>query len=227
MEDISGNAITIKNLLYLLILMPDWDDIFTDNGRVFEEPHPDMERISRFFKEKGVKRVLDLGCGTGRHLIYLSKKGFEVYGMDGSPKALEIAEKWLIEESQKAELQLHRMELQFPYKEDFFDAIISIQVIHHNLMEDIIYTVSEIERILKSNGIIYITFPRLGGGSNIDNWKLKEIEEGTYIPQAGREKGLPHHFFTLEEINDVFNSFKLLEIYDDGTNHRAILGIKK
>ena len=94
-------------------------------------------------------------------------------------------------------------------------------------MKDIIFTINEIERILKSKGIIYITFPRLGGGSKIDSWELKEIEKGTYIPQAGREKGLPHHFFTIEEINEEFKSFNLLEIYDDRTNHRAILGIKK
>ncbi|MCK4481233.1 MAG: class I SAM-dependent methyltransferase, partial [Candidatus Lokiarchaeota archaeon] len=181
--------------------MSEWDQIFSEKGKVFTEPHPDIERIIKFFKEKGVRRVLDLGCGTGRHLIYLSKKGFEVFGLDASPKALEISEKWLNEEKEKAELQLHRIEHEFPYENGFFDAIISIQVIHHNLMKDIIFTINEIERILKSKGIIYITFPRLGGGSKIDNWELKEIEKGTYIPQAGREKGLPHHFFTIEEIN--------------------------
>ncbi|MFX0105839.1 MAG: class I SAM-dependent methyltransferase [Candidatus Hodarchaeota archaeon] len=207
--------------------MPEWDEIFSEEGRVFTEPHPDIERITNLFKKRGFKRVLDLGCGTGRHLIYLSKKGFEVYGLDASPKALEIAKKWLSEENEKAQLQLHRMEQEFPYDNDFFDAIISIQVIHHNLMKDIIYTVNEIERILKPKGIIYITFPRLGGGSKIENWKLKEIEKGTYIPEAGRERGLPHHFFNLEEINEVFSSFNLLEIYDDRTNHRAIIGVKK
>ncbi|MFX1553996.1 MAG: class I SAM-dependent methyltransferase [Promethearchaeota archaeon] len=207
--------------------MPDWDDIFSKKGKVFTEPHPDIERISELFKEKGIRRVLDLGCGTGRHLIYLSKKGFEVYGMDASPKALEIAKKWLTEENENIELKLHRMEHKFPYKSEFFDAIISIQVIHHNLMKNIILTIKEIYIILKSKGIIYITFPRLGGGAKIDNWELKKIEKGTYIPQAGPEKGLPHHFFTLEEINDLFSSFNLLEIYEDPTNHRAILGVKK
>jgi SAM-dependent methyltransferase len=153
--------------------MPDWNEIFSEKGKVFTELHPEIERVADLLEKKGSKRVLDLGCGTGRHLIYLSKKGFEVYGLDASPKALEIAEKWLSEENEKAELQLHRMEHEFPYDNDFFDAIISIQVIHHNLIEDIIYTVSEIERILKPSGVIYITFPRLGGGSKIDEWELK------------------------------------------------------
>ncbi len=207
--------------------MPDWDDIFNEKGKVFLEPHPDMERISKLFKEKGAKRVLDLGCGTGRHLLFFSKKGFEVYGMDASTKGISIAEQWLLEENLNVNIKLHRMEGKFPYKDNFFDAIISIQVIHHNKMKEILKTVSEIERVLKKDGIIFITFPKLENNSLLNEWKLKEIEKDTYIPQMGQEKGLPHHFFTIKEIHDVFSSFNLLEIYNDRKRHRAILGIKK
>jgi len=206
--------------------MPDWDDIFSEKGKVFTEPHQDMDKIATLFEEKGVRRILDIGSGTGRHLLYFSKKGFEVYGMDASLKGISIAKKWLSEENLKAEIILHRMEEKFPYKDDFFDAIISIQVIHHNKMKNIKITISEIERVLKKGGIIFITFPRLKGRSGLKDWKLKEIEKNTYIPQAGQEKGLPHHFFTIEEIQDLFHSFNLLEIYDDRKRHRAILGIK-
>jgi len=206
--------------------MPDWDEIFSEKGKVFTEPHQDMDTIATLFEEKGVRRILDIGSGTGRHLLYFSKKGFEVYGMDASLKGISIAKKWLSEENLKAEIILHRMEEKFPYKDDFFDAIISIQVIHHNKMKNIKITISEIERVLKKGGIIFITFPRLKGRSGLKDWKLKEIEKNTYIPQAGQEKGLPHHFFTIEEIHDLFHSFNLLEIYDDRKRHRAILGIK-
>ena len=206
--------------------MPDWDDIFGEKGKVFLEPHPDMEKISNLMRERRFKRVLDLGCGTGRHLIFFLKKGFEVYGMDASPKGISIARQWLSEENLKAELILHRMEEKFPYKDNFFDTIISIQVIHHNLIKDILITVSEVERVLRKGGIVFITFPRLGGTWH-ENYNLKEVEKGTYIPQKGKEKGLPHHFFTLEEIHEVFSSFNLLKIYDDRKHHRAILGIKE
>ena len=36
-------------------------------------------------------RVLDVGCGTGRHAIELAKRGCEVTGVDASPRLLEIA----------------------------------------------------------------------------------------------------------------------------------------
>ncbi|NVM34922.1 MAG: class I SAM-dependent methyltransferase [Candidatus Lokiarchaeota archaeon] len=206
--------------------MPDWDDIFNEKGKVFLEPHPEMARISELLKAKGAKRILDLGCGSGRHLLFFLKKGFEVYGMDASPRGISIAEQWLLEENLKADIKLHRMEEKFPYEDNFFDAIISIQVIHHNKMKEILITISEIVRILRKGGIIFITFPRFGEIWN-ETSDLKEIEKGTYIPQKGKEKGLPHHFFTVEEIQDVFSSFNLLEIYNDRKNHRAILGIKK
>ena len=35
-------------------------------------------------------RVLDVGCGAGRHSLYLQGKGFEVLGIDNSPNAVEV-----------------------------------------------------------------------------------------------------------------------------------------
>ena len=35
-------------------------------------------------------RVLDIGCGAGRHSLYLQKKGFDVLGIDNSPLAVKV-----------------------------------------------------------------------------------------------------------------------------------------
>jgi ubiquinone/menaquinone biosynthesis C-methylase UbiE len=207
--------------------MPDWDDIFSEKGRYFTEPHPDIERIANIFSDKKVKKILDIGFGTGRHIIFFSKRNFEMYGLDASPKGFSLTEDWLAEEGLTAELVLHRMEEKFPFQDNFFDAIISIQVIHHNKLQDILKTVGEIERVLKKNGMIFITFPILERRDRLGDWQLKKIEERTFIPQKGPEKGLPHHFFSLDEIHNIFNSFDLLEIYSDRKRHRAILGVKK
>ena len=34
-------------------------------------------------------RVLDAGCGSGRNLIYLLRSGYEVFGADADPEAVE------------------------------------------------------------------------------------------------------------------------------------------
>ncbi len=206
--------------------MPDWDDVFAEKGKYFTDPHPDMERLADLFSEKGVQRILDLGCGTGRHLLFLLKKGFEVYGLDGSPNGLEIAKNWLTEENLSSELTCQKVESDFPYKNDFFDAVISIQVIHHNLIKDIKFTVNEILRTLKPEGFIFLTVP-LRQAFYVKKSNMKKVELRTYIPLVGQEKGLPHHFFTVAEIKRVFSAFNLSEIYIDETNHRAILGQKR
>jgi len=36
-------------------------------------------------------RVLDIGCGAGRHSLYLQSKGFDVTGIDNSPLAIKVA----------------------------------------------------------------------------------------------------------------------------------------
>lgn len=35
-------------------------------------------------------RVLDIGCGAGRHSLYLQDRGFDVLGIDNSPLALKV-----------------------------------------------------------------------------------------------------------------------------------------
>ena len=36
-------------------------------------------------------RVLDIGCGPGRHALYLQAEGFDVLGIDASPLAIKVA----------------------------------------------------------------------------------------------------------------------------------------
>ncbi|MBY8998259.1 MAG: class I SAM-dependent methyltransferase [Candidatus Thorarchaeota archaeon] len=205
--------------------MPDWDRIFTERGRVFINPHTDIERVIKRIRDNDGSRILDLGCGTGRHVVSLTRLGFDVYGFDASPKALSMTQEWLNDEDLEATLCEHQMEEPFPYEHNFFDAVISTQVIHHNLMKNVRKTISEIERVLKPGGVLFVTFPVLDPGpvSKEDDWKLYEVEEGTYIPQRGWESGIPHHYFTLEEIPIEFRSFDIHDIYFDETGHRCVI----
>ncbi|MDE2589481.1 MAG: class I SAM-dependent methyltransferase, partial [Patescibacteria group bacterium] len=50
--------------------------------------------IKTWQKKRNVKRVLDAGCGNGRHVIFFSEQGFDVYGIDISNDAIKIAKEW-------------------------------------------------------------------------------------------------------------------------------------
>jgi SAM-dependent methyltransferase len=136
-----------------------------------------------------------------------------------------MTQDWLRNEGLQATLLNHKMEDPFPYDTNFFDAIISIQVIHHNLVKDVRKTIHEMERVLKPRGIIFVTFPVFHPGpvSEEDDWKLVEVEDGTYVPQRGWESGIPHHYFTLEEIPIEFHAFNIQDIYLDETGHRCVI----
>jgi len=76
---------------------------------------PDIEKEAM----KLVKgRVLDVGCGVGRHALYLQEKGFDVTGIDVSPLALRIAR---LRGLKKAKLMSIR---HLDFKPESFDTVI-------------------------------------------------------------------------------------------------------
>ncbi|MCJ7665907.1 MAG: class I SAM-dependent methyltransferase, partial [Actinobacteria bacterium] len=66
-----------------------WEEIYK-KGELKTELHQEMKKVSEILVQSKSKRILDLGCGSGRHLVYLADKGFELYGLDSSPTGLAI-----------------------------------------------------------------------------------------------------------------------------------------
>jgi SAM-dependent methyltransferase len=50
-----------------------------------------LERVFRTYGSGPVRRILDLGCGTGNHAVPLAERGYEVVGVDRSPDMLARA----------------------------------------------------------------------------------------------------------------------------------------
>ena len=70
-------------------------------------------------------RILDLGCGTGASMWYLSREGFSVYGIDGSKTAIDIVRSQFEEENLKGEFQIGDF-IALNYPDDFFDCVVDI-----------------------------------------------------------------------------------------------------
>jgi SAM-dependent methyltransferase len=74
------------------------------------------------------KRVLDAGCGSGRHAYYASRFGAQVWAVDLGP-AVEIARR---NTSQCANVQVVQADLnRLPFERESFDLVYSIGVLHH------------------------------------------------------------------------------------------------
>lgn len=71
------------------------------------------------------KTLLDLGCGTGRHALHLSGKGYEVAGVDRSEEMLAIAGGHLSQGPEKA-VSFHLGDLRSVRLGRTFDAVVSL-----------------------------------------------------------------------------------------------------
>jgi SAM-dependent methyltransferase len=182
-----------------------------------------LPSIIPLLKERKANRVLDLGSGSGRHVVYLAGQGFSVFGIDISPSGMDMTRQWLLEEGLTADLRIQDITQKLPYDADFFDAVFSIQVIHHATITTIQKIIREIERVLKREGFIFITVPKLKNQGK----EFEEIEPNTFIPKDGREKGLPHHYFTPEELHVFFKNFHIADIHLDRTNHYGLSAFKR
>lgn len=69
------------------------EDGYLDIGSLahYFDPYEQWSRIEKTMPDFVKGRVLDIGCGAGRHSIYLQNLGHEVVGIDASPIAIEVA----------------------------------------------------------------------------------------------------------------------------------------
>jgi ubiquinone/menaquinone biosynthesis C-methylase UbiE len=99
-------------------------------------------------------RILDGGCGTGGMLSWLSKDARHgvLVGIDLSSKAVTYATQ------RKAGVIIRGTVNQLPFKDEVFDAALSLDVFYMKGVEDT-RAVQEARRVLKSGGVLVLNLP--------------------------------------------------------------------
>jgi len=206
-----------------------WDKIYEkERGRVETTLEVDKETlvVTELFKERRVRRVLDLGCGAGRHIIYLTQKNLDVYGIDISKEALRKAKQRLNKLNLSANIKVGSM-TSLPYRDNFFDALISTTTIHHGNIQQIKKTIKEIERVIKPAGLIFVTVPKNRSKKEIPKERLfgiKFIAPRTFVILGGEEKGLPHYQFNKDLLRKNFKNFKIINLWINDKGSYCFLG---
>ena len=72
--------------------IPDWNDRYTQGDLPWDTGEPDVNLVE-YVRDRGLPpgRALDVGCGTGSNSLWLAEQGFEVLGVDISPRAIDLA----------------------------------------------------------------------------------------------------------------------------------------
>lgn len=172
-------------------------------------PPGGLGTLAAAMQDLGMRRVLDLGCGMGRHLVFLARRDFEMYGADIDSYRLARAQIWLKLEELFVRLTVADME-DLPYPSGFFDAVISMYVIHRNLMDGIHRTVAEVRRTLRPGGWFFAAVSAQG---HLIEGRWTEIEPGTWLrcdPRRGVPR--PHYLFCVEELYSVWEGFRILDL---------------
>lgn len=203
-----------------------WEKIFQRDGYVFPEPRPQVIQFTDHLKEHGLISILDLGCGTGRHVIHMAQKGLRVSGLDNALTGLKLAKEWLDREQCTADLVLSDMRHSLPFESNSFDAVLSTQVIHHARLATVLKIAGEIERIVRTDGMIMISVPTRTAIAE-DSPAHDEIEPNTFVPTSGSEKGLPHHLFSPDEFRAIFPQFQVINLRVIDNRVIALHAIKK
>ena len=159
-----------------------------------------------------IVNVLEVGCGDGSRLLYLSKKYKKInfFGVDPSNKAIknnkDIKNKIFLKKATAEKL---------PYKKSFFDIIVYGFCLYLTDNEDLIKIVFEADRVLKKNGIIIIL-----------DFYQKKIEYRKFSHQRG-------HYVRKMDCSKLFSwspNYRVLNIKKEKyekKDYTAVISLKK
>jgi tRNA (uracil-5-)-methyltransferase TRM9 len=152
--------------------------------------------------KKNLIKALDIGFGTGRHIIYLLSEGFDVYGIDYAESSLRATQGKISQMGLSASLAIGEFG-QASIPPDAYDLIIAWGVLFNKPEPDIHSDIKKIYDILKPGGTLIADFRTL------NNWfygKGKKMGQHAYLldETAGPYKGLFYRFMAEKEVVSFF-----------------------
>lgn len=105
-------------------------------------------------------RVLDAGCGIGRHLAFGTRMGLAMHGMDLSERAVATARQWLAQLGVRdAESRVQANDIRsLPWDDAFFAHALSDSVLDSMPFDIAMAGISEIARVVAPGGYFYCNF---------------------------------------------------------------------
>lgn len=161
----------------------------SSQGRIIEQSLEGL--LLRLVNPKPGERALDIGCGTGNHLILLNKMGLNVSGIDASSPMIKVAKKRL---GYGCALKTGKAE-DLPYDDNEFDVVFLIHTLE--FLDEPLLALREAGRVagrsvfigvvnsLSWNGCLrkiqgYLGNPLFGRARFFSLWQIKSFIKAAY-----------------------------------------------
>ena len=187
----------------------EWDKIYKQQGEIQYEILSSVFLAVKIFKEYKCKKIMDLGCGTGRHTIFLAKNDFNVIASDISETGLKTTENKANKLGLKNIEYLQNDMRNIPLSENTLDGLLCVWTTGHGMLIDVEKNVEEIYRILKPNGIVIIDYVSI---DDKHYGKGREIEVNTFLDNMEGEEKIPHHYSSKIELENMYKNFNEIKI---------------
>ncbi len=176
---------------------------------IWREPAEDIYYLAARWKRDNRMRILDLGCGVGRHSIFLAQHGFSVDAFDLSPDGISMVQQTAHEMNLPITTKMGDM-LTLPYDSGQFDCVLAFHTIYHTDKPGIERVISEIARVLSPHGEVFVTFNSLTNPVFSDS-RNRPIGKNTIVKTQGIEAGIPHYGVDESEIKRLMSRFEFIK----------------
>ena len=114
--------------------------------------HIEELMLAEYFAHHAPARVLEFGCGVGRHLRYLTQiPGIEAYGFDQSPTMAAECAHWADAEWIAERVRVGEPGGRLPYADGEFDIVFTAEVLVHVRPEDVRGVARELLRVCRGH----------------------------------------------------------------------------
>ena len=182
--------------------MSDWNDIYSE-GCIHTKPSKEIIELVPRLKNEKVRTILDAGCGTGRHTIYLAQQGFYVHGIDISKEAIRIARS-----NKNGHIISYTVGTltDLPYPRESIDFILANHSLQYASLEDIRKSITKLNGVLRSGRPF---FARVASTKHpFYNATPDEVYGFSHIGFCIKNN-LPVHFFEEEELRSLFKGYNI------------------
>lgn len=198
----------------------DWDDYIAKRGAGhWLEPADEFLPEALRWREAGYARVLDLGCGLGRHSIFLASLGMRVCAFDISESALKETAKLAAARSLGGKVECRQGDAAaLPFHPGEFDAVVAFHSMYHTDYPSLIAIIENLRQGLRPGGRAFFTFNSRANPSFLAP-SATRVDEHTIICQDEPEVGIPHCYLDADEVPNLLSAWKLLSLRDIDSRH--------